>query len=79
MSSWQLLTRGCLGLALILVGCDAPEEIMPTSPPGTVLPRTAPDSKDPAQAQGESAVIAPKASGESGKASTHPHFPRPRE
>lgn len=75
MSSWQLLTRGCLGSALILVGCDAPEEIMPTSPPGTVLPRTAPDSKDPAQAQGESAVIAPKASGESGKASYTPALP----
>jgi len=75
MSSWQLLTRGCLGLALILVGCDAPEEIVPTSPPGTVLPRAAPDSKDPAQAQGESAVIAPKASGESGKASYTPALP----
>ncbi len=75
MSSWQLLTRGCLGSALILVGCDAPEEIMPTSPPGTVLPRTAPDSNDPAQARGESAVIAPKASAESGKAAYTPAHP----
>lgn len=71
MSSWQLVTRGCLGLALILVGCDAPEEIMPTTPPGTVIPRTAPDSNDPAQAQGESAVLAPKTSGESGKAAAY--------
>ena len=54
-------------MALILVGCDAPEEIVPTSPPGTVLPRTAPDSNDPAQAQGESVVVATKAAGESGK------------
>lgn len=68
MSSRQLLTRGCLGLALLLVGCDAPEEILPTSPPGTVLPRTPPDSNDPAQAQGESALVAPKPGGESGKA-----------
>jgi len=71
MSSWQLVTRGCLGLALILVGCDAPEEIVPTSPPGTVLPRTAPDSNDPAQAQGEAAVLTPKAPGESGKAAAY--------
>ena len=71
MSSWQLVTRGCLGLALILVGCDAPEEIMPTSPPGTVLPRTAPDSNDPAQAQGEAAVLTPKAPRESGKAAAY--------
>ncbi len=68
MSSWQLVTRGCLGLALILVGCDAPDDIVPTSPPGTLLPRTPPDANDPAQAQGEAAVITPKAPGDSGKA-----------
>jgi FKBP-type peptidyl-prolyl cis-trans isomerase len=66
MSSWQSLTRGCLGLTLILVGCDAPEDITPTSPPGTVLPRTPPDANNPAQAQGESAV-ATSIQGESSK------------
>ena len=40
---------------------------MPTAPPGTVLPRTAPDANDPAQAQGEAAVITAKGSPESGK------------
>jgi len=58
-------------LALILVGCDAPEDIVPTTPPGTVLPRTAPDVDDPAQAQGEAAVLTPKAPGESGKAAAY--------
>ncbi len=71
MSSWQLVTRGCLGLAIILVGCDAPDDIVPTSPPGIVRPRTAPDANDPAQAQGEAAVMTPKAPGESGKAAAY--------
>jgi FKBP-type peptidyl-prolyl cis-trans isomerase len=58
-------------LGLILVGCDAPEDIVPTSPPGTVLPRTAPDSKDPAQAQGETGVLSPRTAAESGKAAAY--------
>jgi len=56
---------------LILIGCDAPDDIVPTSPPGIVLPRTAPDSKDPAQAQGETAILTPKTPGESGKAAAY--------
>ncbi len=71
MSSWQVMNRGWLGLALILVGCDAPEDIVPTSPPGTVLPRTAPDANDPAQAKGEAAVLTPKAPGDSGKGAAY--------
>ena len=34
---------------------------MPTTPPGTVFPRTPPDTDNPAQAQGESVALAPKA------------------
>jgi FKBP-type peptidyl-prolyl cis-trans isomerase len=67
MSSYQILARGFLGLGLIVVGCDVPEDITPTSPPGTVLPRTPPDANDPAQAQGESALVSTKTPGESGK------------
>jgi len=76
MSSWQLGTRGCLGLVLILVGCDAPEDITPTTPPGTVIPRTPPDSNDPAQAQGESIAYTPKSTAEGGNKPA-PYTPAP--
>jgi FKBP-type peptidyl-prolyl cis-trans isomerase len=52
---------------LILIGCDAPEEIIPTSPPGAVVPRTAPDANDPAQAVGEGGVVTTKPSGDKAK------------
>jgi FKBP-type peptidyl-prolyl cis-trans isomerase len=56
---------GTLGLALLVAGCEAPEEIMPTTPPGAVIPRTPPDADNPAQAQGETIALTPKAPGES--------------
>ncbi len=67
MSSWQRVTRRCLVLTVMLAGCDAPEDIVPTTPPGAVIPRTAPDNNDPAQAKGETAILSTKASGESSK------------
>ena len=49
---------------------------MPTSPPGTVLPRTAPDSNDPAQAPGESAVSFAQGIRErAARRHTHPALP----
>lgn len=48
---------GCLGIALSLVGCDAPDDIVPTTPPGAVIPRTPPDADNPAEAQGEVAAV----------------------
>ncbi len=75
MSSWRQLTGRCLGMALILVGCDAPDDIVPTTPPGAVIPRTPPDSNNPAQAQGEAAVLAGKTSGEASKAAYTPALP----
>jgi hypothetical protein len=48
---------GSLGLVMLLAGCDAPEDIMPTAPPGAVIPRTPPEGDNPAQAQGEAAGV----------------------
>jgi FKBP-type peptidyl-prolyl cis-trans isomerase len=58
------LIWGTLGLGVAILGCEAPEEILPTTPPGAVIPRTPPDSDNPAQAQGESIALAPKTPGE---------------
>ena len=54
---------------------------MPTSPPGTMLPRTPPDANDPAQAKARRPVVATKTPAESGKSSpqTLPLCPPPRE
>jgi FKBP-type peptidyl-prolyl cis-trans isomerase len=57
-------------LVLVQAGCEEPEQIVPTTPPGAVIPREPPDKDDPAQAQGESIAIAPKSTGESGSKPT---------
>jgi FKBP-type peptidyl-prolyl cis-trans isomerase len=41
--------------SLVLVGCEAPTDIVPVTPPGAVIPRQSPDP-DPSQAQGEMAA-----------------------
>jgi FKBP-type peptidyl-prolyl cis-trans isomerase len=46
-------------IGVSLTGCEDPGEIVPTTPPGAVIPRTSPDP-DPAQAQGEMAAPAIK-------------------
>jgi len=46
-------------MGVSLVGCEDPGEIVPTAPPGAIIPRTSPDP-DPAQAQGEMAAPAIK-------------------
>ena len=51
---------GSLGLLMLLAGCDTPEDIMPTTPPGAVIPRTPPEGENRAQAQGEAAVVTRK-------------------
>lgn len=51
----RVLPAGLLGW--LLVGCDAPPDIMPIAPPGAPVPRKAPD-EEPAQAQGEMAAPA---------------------
>jgi FKBP-type peptidyl-prolyl cis-trans isomerase len=38
-----------------LIGCEAPTDIVPVTPPGAPMPRTSPDA-DPAAAQGEMAA-----------------------
>jgi FKBP-type peptidyl-prolyl cis-trans isomerase len=45
---------------MLLAGCDVPEDIMPTTPPGAVIPRTSSDGDNPAQAQGETAGVTRK-------------------
>lgn len=75
MSSWHRLTRRCLVLTLMLAGCDAPEDIIPTTPPGAVIPRTAPDSNNPAQAKGETAVLTPQTPAEISKSAFTPALP----
>ncbi len=49
----RLLPAGLIGL--VLVGCDAPPNIMPIAPPGAPVQRKSPD-EEPAQAQGEMAA-----------------------
>ena len=51
---------GSLGLVMLLAGCDTPEDIMPTTPPGAVIPRTPPEGENRAQAQGEAASVTRK-------------------
>jgi FKBP-type peptidyl-prolyl cis-trans isomerase len=45
------------GVSLVMIGCEAPTDIVPVVPPGAHIPRTSPDS-DPPQAQGEMAAPA---------------------
>jgi FKBP-type peptidyl-prolyl cis-trans isomerase len=65
MKRWQLGFWGCLGLTL--AGCEEPEQIVPTVPPGAVIPREAPDKDHPAEAQGESVALAPKSTGDASR------------
>ena len=65
MKRWQLGFWGCLGLTL--AGCEEPEQIVPTVPPGAVIPREAPDKDHPAEAQGESVAVAPKPIGDASR------------
>src|SRR5262245_20667981 len=51
----RVLTAGLMGW--LLIGCDAPPDMMPMAPPGAPVPRKAPD-EEPAQAQGEMAAPA---------------------
>ena len=69
MRRWYWGIFWSLGLALSQTACDAPEEIVPTTPPGAIIPRTPPEGEDAAQAQGEtlSAAPKPKATTEPGK------------
>jgi FKBP-type peptidyl-prolyl cis-trans isomerase len=69
MRLWRLGVWGCLGLAL--GGCEEPEQIVPVTPPGAVIPRTPPDNEEPAHAQGEVLPINPKALAESTKPAAH--------
>jgi FKBP-type peptidyl-prolyl cis-trans isomerase len=64
MNRWQLGFWGCLGLTL--AGCEEPEQIVPTTPPGAIIPRESPDKDHPAEAQGESIAVAPKPTGDAG-------------
>src|SRR6516165_10295396 len=65
MKRWQLGFWGCLGLTL--AGCEEPEQIVPTVPPGAIIPREAPDKDNPAEAQGEAAAVAPKPTGDASR------------
>jgi len=67
MRRWYWGIFGALGLALSQTACDPPEQIVPTTPPGAVIPRTLPEGEEAAQAQGESLASATKASTEAGK------------
>jgi FKBP-type peptidyl-prolyl cis-trans isomerase len=59
----RVLPAGLLGW--LLIGCDAPPDIMPIAPPGAPVPRKPPD-EEPAQAQGE--MAAPALADETAKA-----------
>jgi FKBP-type peptidyl-prolyl cis-trans isomerase len=65
MKRWQLGFWGCLGLTL--AGCEEPEQIVPTTPPGAIIPRESPDKDNPAEAQGESIAVAPNSTGDSSR------------
>jgi FKBP-type peptidyl-prolyl cis-trans isomerase len=56
-------------LGVTLAGCGEPEQLVPITPPGAIIPREPPDKDNPAQAQGESIAVAPRQTGESTKKS----------
>jgi FKBP-type peptidyl-prolyl cis-trans isomerase len=51
-------------LALTQTGCEEPEQIVPTTPPGAVIPRTPPEGEGPAEALGEALTSNPQTSKE---------------
>lgn len=52
MRSWLLGGWGVL--ALTLTGCDTDQiQVVPVAPPGAIIPRTAPEGEEAAEAQGE--------------------------
>jgi FKBP-type peptidyl-prolyl cis-trans isomerase len=51
MISWRVRVVGAL-CGLAICGCGDPQDIVPVTPPGAIIPRQSPD-KDPASAQGE--------------------------
>jgi len=54
MSSWRVrVVAAFWGLAVC--GCEEPNDIVPVTPPGAIIPRISPDS-EPASAQGEMAA-----------------------
>ena len=56
MRLWCRVSVGVVSISgLVLVGCEAPTDIVPVTPPGAVIPRQSPDP-DPPQAQGEMAA-----------------------
>ena len=67
MRRWYWGIFGSLGLALGQTACDAPEQIVPTTPPGAVIPRTPPEGEEAAQAQGEVLSATAKSTTEGGK------------
>jgi FKBP-type peptidyl-prolyl cis-trans isomerase len=67
MRRWYWLCLGPLGLAFGSLACDAPEQIVPTTPPGAVIPRTPPEGEEAAQAQGEVLTATAKAKNEATK------------
>jgi FKBP-type peptidyl-prolyl cis-trans isomerase len=54
MISWRVrIIAAFFGLAVC--GCEEPQDIVPVTPPGAIIPRISPD-KEPAAAQGEGAA-----------------------
>lgn len=57
----RLRQLGILGiLGFLFTGCEEPQQLVPVTPPGAVIPRTPPDADNPAQAQGETIAASPK-------------------
>jgi FKBP-type peptidyl-prolyl cis-trans isomerase FkpA len=56
--------------ALALCGCEEPQDIVPVTPPGAIIPRTSPD-KEPASAQGEMLSAGLAAKTDSAKAANY--------
>jgi FKBP-type peptidyl-prolyl cis-trans isomerase len=54
MISWRLRVAGALW-GMMLCGCEEPQDIVPVTPPGAIIPRISPD-EEPAVAQGEMAA-----------------------
>jgi FKBP-type peptidyl-prolyl cis-trans isomerase len=75
MRQWHLGILALLGLALSQTGCEEPEQIVPTTPPGAVIPRTPPEGEGPAEAQGESLSLSPQTSKEGARPAYTPALP----
>jgi FKBP-type peptidyl-prolyl cis-trans isomerase len=73
MIPWRVRVVGAL-LGLAVSGCEEPQDIVPVTPPGAIIPRVSPDAS-PAEAQGE--MLAPSLASTSSEIKASSYTPAP--